>query len=104
MHGLDGADVVVRSQDVQGFHVRLEEFDLAGGQVTPVHAGGRCAFQQRIIDVGDVLDVGDLLAAVPPGPVQQVKGDVAGGMAHVGGVVRGDSADVHRLLAVRPRG
>ena len=102
--GFDGADVVVRGEDVQGFHVRLEEFDLAGGEVTPVHAGRRGALQQRVIDVGDVLDVGNPLAGVAPGPVQQVKGHIAGRVAHVRGVIRGDPADVHRLFAVAPAG
>ena len=93
--GFDRADVVVGRQDVQGFHVCPEEFNLAGGQLAPVDAGGRCAFEQGVIHVGDVLDIGDLLVAVPPRAVQEVKSDIAGGMAHVGGVVRGDSADVH---------
>ena len=57
--GFDGADVVVRGQDVECFHVGLEELDLAGGELAPVHAGGRGPLEQGVIDVGDVLDVGD---------------------------------------------
>ena len=50
--------------------------------------------QQRVVDVGDVLDVGDLVAGVAPGAVEQVERDVGGRVAEVGGVVRGDAADV----------
>ena len=52
------------------------------------------ALQQRVVDVGDVLDVAHLVAGVAPGPVEQVEGDVGRGVAQVGGVVRRDAADV----------
>ena len=61
-------------------------------QSTPVAAA---ALEQRVVDVGDVLDVAHLVAGVAPGPVEQVEGDVGGRVAEVGGVVRRDAADVH---------
>ena len=67
-NGLDGADVVVRGEDVQGFHVGLEELDLARGEVAPVDAGGRGALQQGVVDVGHVLDVGRRAGRRPARP------------------------------------
>ena len=52
------------------------------------------ALEQRVVDVGDVLDVGDLVAGVAPRPQQQVEADVGRRVAEVGGVVRRDPADV----------
>ncbi|MCY1244253.1 hypothetical protein D9M72_573180 [compost metagenome] len=92
--GFDRTDVVVRRQDVKGSHVGLEEFDLACGKVAPVNACCRGPLEKGVVDVGDVLDIGNALAAVPPRPVQQVKSDIAGRVPHMGCVIRGDSADI----------
>ncbi len=91
---LDGADVVVRGQDPQRLHVVAEELGLALGQLDPVDADLGGPLEQRVVDVGDVLDVGHLVAGAAPGTVEQVEGDVRRGVAHVGGVVRRDPADV----------
>src|SRR5690606_25561078 len=77
-----------------------EEVDLASGEVLPVHPVAVGPLQEGLVDVGDVLDVEHLQAGVPPDPVDQVEGDVGGGVAHVGGVVGGDSADVHARTSV----
>ena len=92
--GFDRPDVVVGRQDIECCHVGLEELDLACRELAPVHACGRGPLEEGVIDVGHVLDVGNALAAVTPRTVQKVERDIARGMAHVGGVVRGDSADV----------
>src|SRR5690606_12677979 len=47
-----------------------------------------------VVDVGDVLDVPDLAAGIPPGPHEEVEAEVGVGVAGVGGVVGGDPADV----------
>ena len=96
--GLDGADVVIGCKDIESVHVGLEKLDLALGQFPPVHACGGGALQQGVIDIRDVLDVGDPKTGVPPGAVQEVKGHIAGGMTHVGRVVRRDAADIHGLF------
>ena len=73
-----------------------EQGRSARGQVAPVDAGGRRALEQRVVDVGDVLDVPHPVARVAPGAVQQVEGDVRGRVPQVRGVVRRDAADVQR--------
>ena len=99
--GLDGADVVGRRQDAQGLHVVTEELRLALGQLDPVDLDLLGALEQRVVDVGDVLDVGHVVAGVAPGAVEQVEADVGRGVAHVGRVVGRDAADVE---AGRPLG
>jgi hypothetical protein len=92
--GLGGAHVVLGREDVEGAHVRAEQLGLLGGQLAPVHARGLGPLEQGVVHVGDVLDVVHGRAGVEPGAVQHVEGHVGGGVAHVGGVVRGDPADV----------
>jgi hypothetical protein len=92
---LDRPDVGVRRENAQGGHVLGEQVGLLLRQDLPVHPGGRGPFQQRIIDVRDVLDVPDLPSGVPPSPVEQVKGHIGGDVAQMGGVIGGDAADVH---------
>ena len=91
---LDGADEGVGGQHPQRGHVLAEQLGLALGELGPVHPGGGGALQQRVVDVGDVLDVVHLVPGVAPGAVEQVEGDVGGGVAEVGGVVGRDAADV----------
>ena len=81
-------------------HVVAEQRGLGSRQLMPVLAGCHRAFEQRVIDVGDVLHVVDIVTGVQPDPLHQVEGDVRGGVSEVGGVVRSDAAHVQpsRLL------
>ena len=54
---LDRPDQVGGRQDAQRLHVGAVALDLAAGQFAPVLAVARGPFQQRIVDVGDVLHV-----------------------------------------------
>ena len=54
---LDRADVVRRRDDPQRLHVLAEQRGLAHRQDHPVLAVARGPLQQRVVDVGDVLDV-----------------------------------------------
>ena len=54
---LDRADVVVRGQHPQRLHVGAEQLGLALGERRPVLAVACRALEQRVVDVGDVLDV-----------------------------------------------
>ena len=56
-------------------------------EITPVDAVAGGPLEQRVVDVGDVLHVVHPVAAVQPHPVDQVEGQVGGGVAEVGGVV-----------------
>jgi hypothetical protein len=61
----------------------------------PVLAVAFGAFQQGLVDVGDVLHVPNRVSGVPPHPVDQVEGDAGRRVAHVCRVVGGDATDVH---------
>ncbi len=61
-------------------------------QSTPVWAA---RLEQRVVDVGDVLDVLHRQARVSPDPVEQIERHVGVRVPEVGCVVRGDAADVH---------
>ena len=55
--GLDDAAVGVRGDDAERGHVLAEEVDLGGGQLAPVPPVALGPLEQRVVDVGDVLDV-----------------------------------------------
>jgi hypothetical protein len=97
---LGDADVGVGREDPERLHVGAEELHLLGGQVAPVDARGRRALEQRVVDVGHVLDVGDVVPAVEPHALQRVEREVGGGVAEVRRVVRRDAADVQPHAAV----
>ncbi len=101
-HGLHGADVHVGRDDAEGGHVLREQSGLGGCQLTPVDAGRGRALEERVVDVGHVGRVGDLLPGVAPGPLEQVERHVGGGVTEVGRIVGRDAAHVH--AGVRPRG
>ena len=46
---------------------------MAGAQVAPVNAVAGCALKQRVIDVGDVLDVVNIVIIVQQDAVDQIK-------------------------------
>ena len=73
-------------------------------------AGSGSSFQQRVINIGDVLDVIDLEPAVAPDAVEQIEGNVGVRVADVRRILGGDAAyidaccsrgraDIHQLLA-----
>ena len=99
---LHRSDIVPRWQHIEGRHVLSEQLGLLLGECGPVHAGFRCPLQQRVVNIGDVLNVIHIEAAIAPHPVQQVKGDVGVGVADMRRVVRSDSADVHAAQSRYP--
>ena len=98
---LDGADEMVGRDDLQRRHVLGEEGGLLAGQLGPVPAVALRPLEQRVVDVGDVLDVQDLVAGVAQGADEDVERHVGRGVAQVGRVVRRDAADVQRRGALR---
>jgi hypothetical protein len=101
---LDRTHVVVWWEHPEGLHVLAEQLGLALRELGPVDVHLRGALEQRVVDVGDVLDEDDLVPGVAPGAVEQVERDVRRGMAHVGRVVGSDAADVEAGRAVRGGG
>ena len=69
---------------------------VSGGKVEVVHTELTGFGQYRVVDIGDVADAAGLVPKVAQPPLQDVVGDVGGGMPEVGGVIGRDAAGVHR--------
>ena len=95
VHGLDGPDEVARREDPQRGHVLAEQRRLAHPEHDPVVHVPLGPLEQRIVDVGDVLDVVHVVARVEPQAVDQVERQVGRRVAEVRRVVGRDAADVH---------
>ena len=54
---LDSSEILVGRQDGEGGHVLPEEVDLPGRQLLPSDAVPLGTLEERVVDVGDVLDV-----------------------------------------------
>lgn len=93
-YGLDRACVVPGRQHPQGRHVLAEQGGLLLGERGPVDAVALGPLQQRVVDVGDVLDVVNLPLVVEPHALHQVERVVGRRVSDVGGVVGRDAADV----------
>ncbi len=91
---LDGAYVLPRRQHPQGRHVLAEEDRLLLGERGPVDTVALCPLQERVVDVGDILDVVNLPLGVEPHALHEVERVVRRRVPYVGGVVRGDATDV----------
>ena len=91
---LGGAGHAVGPQDPQGIHVLMEGLDvaLAHGRHRGVLLIG--AFEDLVVDVGEVLNEGHLEA--PPDQIspQHIPVDVAAGMAQVAEVIDRDAAAI----------
>ncbi|SHV94529.1 Uncharacterised protein [Mycobacteroides abscessus subsp. abscessus] len=85
----------MRREHPQRRHVLPEELGLAVAEVAPVDAVARGPLEQRVVDVGDVLHVVDVVPGVEPVPVHQVERQIGGGVTQVRGVVRRNATDVH---------
>ena len=101
VHRLDRSDVPGGWQDAERRHVAAEQVGLALGNVLPAHAVAGRPLQQRVVDVGDVLDVLHLVPLVAPDPHEGVEGEVGGGVPQVRRVVGRDAADVELGRALR---
>ena len=86
-------------KDVQPAHIDFKGFDVAFA-----HRLHRAAFfigpvENLVVDVGVVLDVGDVVAAPDQITAQHIPVDVAAGMAKVAEVIDRDTAAVNRCFA-----
>ena len=68
---------------------------LGLGEVEVGHAELAGLGQDRVVDVGDVAHHAHLVAELLEPADEEVVGEVRGGVAEVGGVVRRDAAHVH---------
>ena len=91
---LDGADVMIGGNDVERSHVGAKQLGLVFGEFDPVDPGLVCPFEQRVVDIGDVLCVYDRQSTVTPLALQQIEAEIGGRMPEMGRVVGGDSTDI----------
>ena len=104
-HGYDVADALARlgvdvgAVDPQPGGVLEVLLDVPRRELQGLHALLRGAGDDLVVHVGEVGDVGDLVAGVPQVPGDHVEYDHAPGVAHVDVVVDGHSADVHPDLS-----
>ncbi len=93
------AEVALGSENAgrrpEGGHVGVEAADLLGRQVQVVHAQLPGLAEDVVVHVGDVAHALGLVAEIAKPALQDVVGQVGGGVAQVGGVVGGDPARVH---------
>ena len=90
----DSADVVLRRQHPQGGHILAEEGRLTLSELGPVLAVADGPLQQRIVHIGDVLDVVNLPLGVEPHALNEVERVVSRRVTDVSRVVRRDAAHV----------
>ena len=86
---------------VEGDHVAVESSGLFGGEFEEVNTEFSGLGQDGIVDVGDVAHQLHLMAEVLKPADQEVVGEIGVRVAEMGGVVRGDTADVHLHLVSR---
>ncbi len=91
----------MNGEGVECLHVPFETRFLAGGQIQIVHAELSSLGEQRIIDVGHVAHAPDLVTQVDEPALQHVVRQESRRVTDVGGVVRRDSAGVHRHPVAR---
>ena len=93
--GLGGGHVLLRRHDPQRLHVGAEAVRLRIPEFTPVHPVALGTLEQRIVDIGRVLDVVHRVPRIEQLAIHQVEGQVGRGVAEMGGVIRSDPAYVH---------
>src|SRR4029078_12288420 len=72
---------------------------LASAKLAPADAVAGRALQDRLVDVGDVLDVADRVTRGPEEPRDQIERQERAGVTEVRGVVWRDAADLQREVA-----
>jgi len=99
--GRGGARLAERRDEAEGRHVGVEAGGLLGRQIEVVHTELTGLAQDVVVDIGDVAHALGRVPEVPQPSLQDVVGDVGGGVAHVAGRVRRDATRVHRHRRAR---
>ena len=103
VHGLGGARVHGCGLDAQALGVDKVLLDIAVGDDVVGDALLVCLADDLVVNIGEVLHEGHLVAAVLEIAAQQVKHDERAGVADVEIVVHGRAARIHLDLARRDR-
>ncbi len=91
---LGRAGVSVRWQPVEGRHLGQEGRHPSVSELQVVLARLARLAQHVVVDIGQVLDIGDVMAQVLQVPMEHVEAEVGERVPQVAGVVGGDAADV----------
>ncbi len=89
----------VRRHDIQSFHVFLKTGSVLLRQLPRRNAQSVRPVDNLVINIGDILDRLDLIALVLQIAADDIKDDVAHGVANMALVVGGDPADIHPHFA-----
>ena len=101
IHVFRNAGIFVGPADMELVHNFEVRCDIAVGNGIPRDAFAVGGVDDLVVDVGEVLDVRDFIAQVFQIAFDDVPCDERTGIAHVGMIVRRDSADIHLDLARR---
>ena len=96
--------VNIGPKDVQSVHVLIVSIDVLLHESLPVPIKLVGTMDDFVINVGEVLDIVDIVAAGFKPPMNQVKSEVATGVSEVTAIVHGHAAHVHGHLPRFKRG
>ena len=99
VHVFRAAWIIIRSEDVQRIHVFVIGLDVLVHQRFPVATGFVRTLYDFVIDVGEILDIMNIVPAGFKPTMNQIKGEIASCMTKMASVVNGHAAHVHRHLA-----
>ena len=91
---LRGPGEVVWRQPVKGRHFGKEGGEVPVSQLQVVLAELAGLAQEVVVDIGQVLNIGHVVAEVLEIPMQDVEADVGEGVTKMARVVRGNAADI----------
>ena len=97
------ANVMIGFQPVQVAHVLEVASRFTVAQLLPGEADLFRFAQDVVVDVGDVLNVGDIPSLVAHDPDQDIEGEKGEGVPDMGRVVRCDAADIEADRAISRR-
>jgi hypothetical protein len=98
-HVAGGRRFVRGPRDAERIEVGVHRPGHLLGELADGHAALERAADDLVVDVGDVADVGDLVAQRLQPAVDDVEGQLRARVAHVAQVVDRDAADVHAHMA-----
>ena len=97
---VSGGNIVIGVERIEVAHVCSVFGGFAPGQLVPGKAHFAGLSQDVIVDIGHVLDIGDVVARLRRKPHEDIVSKEGKGMSSVRGVVRRDSADIDSDMTV----
>ena len=91
--------VIIGSEDVQRIHVFVVGLDVLFNQRFPISVEFVGSCYDFVVNVGEILDIVNIVPTRFQPPMNQVKGEVTARMAKMTAVVHGYPTNVHRDLS-----